>query len=96
MGLGLQIWDASGTQVLDTSWRMGRVLGQLTGITQNGSVNIPDLSQGTPWAFAFNTTGVGGVGTNAYVTFSGTTMSWTFDSMASSSPFPTIIVYGVY
>ncbi|GGA05486.1 hypothetical protein GCM10011408_28050 [Dyella caseinilytica] len=96
MGLGLQIWDESGTQVLDSSWRMGRVLGQLTGITSNGSQNIPDLSQGAPWGLAYQTSIPSSPAVGAFVTFNGTTMSWAFDSAAGSSPFPTTIVYGVY
>lgn len=95
MGLGLQIWDASGTQVLDTSWRMGRVLGQLTANGTNGSVNIPDLSQGTPWAIAI-TNGAQTISVPPVTSFSGTTLNWSYDQGTGGTVYAATIIYGVY
>lgn len=49
MPQGLQVWDANGVLILDTTTRMVRVAGSLnTTINQAGSIQF-DLGQGTPW-----------------------------------------------
>lgn len=45
---GLQIWNASGTLILDSSDRLGRIVGSARVAGTNGGVGA-DLSQGTPF-----------------------------------------------
>jgi hypothetical protein len=45
---GLQIWNASGTLILDSSDRLGRIVGSARVTGTNGNA-VADLSQGTPF-----------------------------------------------
>lgn len=49
MPAGLQVWDAQGNLILDTTTRMVRINGRVQTVNgQAGSLQI-DLSQGSPW-----------------------------------------------
>lgn len=93
MPSGIKIWDASGNVVFDTTVKAGRVLGQVSTGTANGSVTNADFSQGVGW---FTVAPVAtGLGTYVpTVTLSGTTVSWSFWSAVPKCP--CIITYGVY
>lgn len=89
--VGLEVWNSAGQKTLDTNDRLMRILGNVSS-TGSGSLNHAGLQTGTPFyfllidesnAFAFK-------GSDD-VSFSGSTMSWTFDADVSVT-----IIYGVY
>ena len=52
MTAGLQIWDSSGAVVLDTSTRVGTVVGSVDTGARNGSISVPETMAGDPLYFA--------------------------------------------
>jgi len=95
MPQGLQIWDASGNLILDTSSHIGRVLGvaTLTGGT-NGSVTDANFSTGTPfWHLQPNATYPTKL---PDITISGTTLNWNFQAGYTWSGMSFKLIYGVY
>jgi len=93
MGQGLQIWNASGGLVLDTSHRLTRVLGSFESGTSDGSLTSPGFSQGTPWHVRL-TSQLGY--TAPTITVSGNTLSWSFGNVAAEFRRSAFIIYGVY
>lgn len=89
MAVGIQIWDASGTSVIDETTRLARILGITTSGTSGGSLSDSGFSTGTPFAVFIPTIGNEFGGVYATPTWSGTTMSWG-NSVAGR------IVYGIY
>lgn len=51
MAFGIRILNAAGNVLIDTSFRVGRLLGHvdIDGGNQSGSINIPAMSEGTPF-----------------------------------------------
>lgn len=96
MPAGLQTWDASGNPLIDLTSRLGRIVGTHTTGSSNGSITNAGLALGTPFALISQPGSVVSNGGTFYpsptVSFSGTTMSWTF----TGSGAPTTIVYGIY
>jgi len=83
MAAGLQVWDASGNLILDTSTIVGRIIGIIDASASSGSATVAGLDQGTPFAIPQLTQSSSVLyGTNTYpnCTFSGTTVSWTRDT----------------
>lgn len=56
MVAGLQIWDAAGSLVLDTSTRVGTLVGSVDTKGVNGSINVPATLAGEGLFFAKQTT----------------------------------------
>lgn len=81
MEQGLQIWDSNGISILDTNTFTGRLLAIISTGGANGSATIPDLATGTPFG-VFNAfyTGSNDEGINPNVTFSGTTITWYYNT----------------
>lgn len=75
MAQGLQIFDASGNIVLDVTDRVFRVLSINAVGATDGSVTVPELTQGTPIVAI---TGSGGAGRAPQATVTGTTVSWSY------------------
>lgn len=96
MGQGLQVFDASGTLMLDTSDRVAKVLGVI-GISGNGSVTVPLLVGNNPF-FSIVPTNSSVAGATAgmlpNVTYNATSglISWSFTTTA----FPCNLIYGMY
>lgn len=94
MTYGLRIRAANGNTILDTNFRMGRVLGQITidsNVTTSGSISVPGFAQGTPFYVAeqLNEVNKG----YFFITVSGTTLSW---ELRGLSPRVCYVTYGVY
>ena len=96
MPVGLMGWDVGGKVRIDMTRRYCRFFGSFR-VTANGSRNIPQLSQGTPF---FITVPVGSLGVNGkmpVVTVSGTTISYQYLwNQQSGFSAATDIYYGVY
>ena len=100
MAAGLQVYAANGTLTLDTNTRHGRLLGITQLPLTAGSMSVPALSQGLPWANvlppAVNYVNGLPVGSNGkylqlpVISFSGTTLSWTANNWQC------FVLYGVY
>lgn len=93
MPQGLQIWDAAGSIILDTTDNTGFVLGVLdfTSVAQSGNITDANFANGTPFYF-----GQGDLSNSLAIpniSFSGTTMTWTANAYA---PYNGFIYYGVY
>lgn len=97
MALGLQIWDASGNNTLDVSNSLTKTIATFTTGTSNGSVIYADLAGGRPWVAAYRepTSSATQYGA-ALVSVSGTTVSWTFGSLASGNRAPMRVFVGIY
>ena len=105
MSAGLQVWDASGTLIVDTSFFLGRIVGSVLTNFVAGSVSA-DLSNGTPFAFSVVTikSGYSPIGSpggalyNPSITKSSSGISWTFPSNIGSTAMyeNCIIYYGIY
>ena len=93
MPAGFQAWDASGNLIIDLSTRTGFVLGNvaINSGNQTGSLTDAGLADGTP--FYFNVADTGESSRHPFVSFSGTTMSWT---KSTATNFTGTIFYGVY
>jgi hypothetical protein len=78
MAQGIQIWDAAGVNIVDTSTLMGIYLGYITipTTTPTGSITVPEFAMTgvTPWANYVNNS-FDGI-RNMKITISGTTLSW--------------------
>lgn len=74
MPQGLQIWDASGNLIVDTTSRLARIIDSVTITSSNmsGSVNNARLAEGEGFYFL-----AGSNDNMPTVSFSGTTMTWT-------------------
>lgn len=93
---GLKIWDELGNVVLDTSVRVGRIIGRVNSGTTAGSVSVPDFSQGTPWFIVQPITSASFTSEVPNVTISNNTLSWTFPLSPDYTPINSIISYGVF
>lgn len=104
MSAGLQVFDASGNLIVDTSTYLGRILGSVTIESGNsGSLVDAALLTGTPFAVPCTQFLDGydpfewdpGI-SNPSISFSGNTMSWSsYNSSLIERP-SYIIYYGVY
>ncbi|WP_321866769.1 hypothetical protein [Paraburkholderia tropica] len=90
MAYGLRIRDANNKVILDTSYGMGRILGQIA-VSASGSMVVDGFSQGTPFVMVHQDN------SNRYGYFtasiSGTTLTWTFNGSGSKAA---TLSYGVY
>jgi uncharacterized membrane protein YdcZ (DUF606 family) len=72
---GLQIWNSSGTLMLDTTYYVGRFIGTVSVTNgQTGTYTNADLTNGTPF-YVWVPGSSGSFGVPA-VTFNGSTMTW--------------------
>lgn len=94
MPQGLQINDEAGNLIVDITTRLNRVIGRVDVNKVNGSVSNAGFAEGIPY-FVMLGQDIGLVSPN--VTFSGNTMTWTYDVVAPDEyKDNTIILYGVY
>lgn len=95
MGLGMQVFDASGNLMIDVTTRLSRVIG--TTLIPAGSTNslaVPNTSQGTIWYAIY-----GGGNGNRYspvITVSSGTISWSPHGGFPGGPVDVTMVYGLY
>lgn len=94
MAQGLQVWDAGGVLVFDTSVRLSQTLGTLSLGNGHGAGSVVNsyFSQGTPFAAVLGEGRWAGDGTPRVptrVSFSGTTLNYTSGDSC-------VIVYGIY
>lgn len=90
MAHGLQVFDANGNRILDTTTRCGRVIGLANTGTSNGSFNVGSLPPGSVLWASLLSPDIGAPG----ITSSGTTVSWTFS--AELTPRASYIIYGIF
>lgn len=99
MPAGLQIWDEAGNFILDTTSIVGRLIGTIDASAMSGSVNVVGLDQGTPFAIPIMDVGSGAQTYSTIslpiVTFSGSTVSWTRQGIASGTPVSCQLILGV-
>ena len=92
MPLGLQVFDASGNVIVDTSTRLGRILGVTNTNTSTGSLVNSNFSTGTPFWYAIPLLR-NDVHFGPLITVSGNTLSWDYQGRTFVNH---RIVYGVY
>ena len=99
MSQGLQVWDAGGTLVMDTTTRVATLVGRVTTGTSSGSVSNPALGKGVPIYFAVLDQSAQ---TNSYwqyypsFSISGTTLSWSFSDNYPQYRASLIVTYGYF
>lgn len=103
MAVGLKIWNASGVVTLDSTTRVGKIIGSFSiggaGTAQTGSVTDSKLALGTPFNFAILTSSFPGTDKYPSFSFSGTTLNWSYPDPSStlSSSRPTHdVIYGIF
>ncbi|MCY1378612.1 hypothetical protein D9M69_662630 [compost metagenome] len=83
--------------MLDTSVRMGTIIGTVNTGTSNGSLSVPDVAKGTPFFFVNCPSEPGAASLLPTVYFSGTTLVWSFLGGTSySTNFSVNVIYGFY
>ena len=88
-GYGLLVRDSTGSTMLDTTYRVGKLLGVIS-VSTNGSLADAGFAEGTPFYVVVpDTDGTSYTLNTAVVTFSGTTMTYTTTTACN-------IFYGVY
>ena len=101
MGAGLQIFNESGVCVLDTSDRLGKILGSIE-VNSNGSLNVPGQPRNNQvFCLAYDRyvsiSQIWSGGLFAYtrpnVVVSGNAITWTYPY---GNPSACVLVYGVY
>ena len=97
MPAGLQIWDADGTNILNTNMRIARIVGVVT-VASNGSLYDARMTTGVPFGYGQVNGAVlrpnSPLVSTAYVSFSGGTVSWVVSELAAGQS--VTIYYGVY
>lgn len=99
MSQGLQIWDAGGALVMDTTTRVATLVGRVATGTSNGSVSNAALAKGVPIYFTVLDQSAQ---TNPYWQYypsffiSGTTLSWSFSDKYPQYRASLIVTYGYF
>lgn len=77
MPQGLQVWDATGALLVDTSIKIGRIYGQISKVGSGaaGSQVIPEWSKGTPFWLLIQVPTTGTY-EQVSITRTGTTLNW--------------------
>jgi hypothetical protein len=90
----MQVYDASGNIIVDTSTKLGQILGTVSTGISNGSVTNSAFSFGAPFYFILPS----GSGYNVQpdVDITGATLSWSWVTSGESYNNPCTIIYGVY
>lgn len=97
MPAALQVFDAAGNVIVDTSRRLGIFLGAVDTGTADGSLAVPDFNKGTPFFFAQPLQAVGNMSLLPGVGLSGSSLVWSFVGGVSGSQRLSVrIFYGVY
>ncbi|MNM35028.1 hypothetical protein D3C81_456940 [compost metagenome] len=97
MAQGLQVFDTAGNTVLDTTARLGIVLGYVDTGTVDGSLAVPDFIRGTPFFFMTPLEAMAPSQLVPGVSVSGTSLVWAFIGGASNSLKISVrIYYGIY
>lgn len=80
MGIGLEVFDAQGNSIFNTTSIVGRLIGVIDASAASGSAVVPGLDQGTPFAIPqlLQASVNANINTNSYpiCTFNGNTVSW--------------------
>lgn len=95
---GVRVKDANGNITFDPTMRAGRILG-FVDVSDNGSLSHSGFLQGSGFYFVlpFSASGVVGVAPYPTCNFSGSVMTWTYNTIPNfSGKGPCRIFYGVY
>lgn len=102
MALGYQVFDERGQVVLDTTARTGRILGSVKLQGAVGRMDIPGI-EGTPfvlvpqWPRSMGSGQFGNASMGGSVSFSGATLSWSFNTgFGTTFTGSTLVYYGAY
>lgn len=96
---GLEIYNPSGVKKLSVTEALTKYVGIITlpQNSNNGSQVFAELAGGRPWASVLRTSTDPGLWVVPLVTFSGTTVIWTFPSISGTSGRAAMrIVVGTY
>jgi hypothetical protein len=97
MTQGLQVFDASGNIVVDTTHYLGRILGVTTVGISNGSITNANFSKGTPFWVANRDSGSYNTSQPIYTLTNSTTISWSWGAQSGNPGNTTqTLIYGVY
>jgi hypothetical protein len=94
VGLGVQVFDASGNLLIDVTTRLSRVIGTQT-ITagSSGSLAVPNATQGQIWWAISPSNGSRYV---PLISISGNTISWSTNTSYPNGPVDSLLIYGLY
>jgi len=96
MPQGLQIWDALGNSVIDTTTRLGRYLGATSTGTINNSITDIRFSTGVPFWFINSKGTIAEYNIAPSVTFTNNILSWDWGTLPLKYRIDSILIYGVY
>lgn len=95
MPAGLQVFSPTGAVLVDTSVRVGKLVGSVTTNKADGSI-ATDTSKGTPFYYVTTPEDPSWGALFPEVSFSGNTMSWAYSDIQSTHRVNAIIMYGYY
>ena len=95
MPAGLQVWNPSGVLMVDTSVRIGKLVGSITTNKADGSV-WTDTTKGTPFYYVTTPEDPSWGALFPEVSFSGNTMTWTYSDVRATHRVNAIIMYGYF
>jgi len=96
MPAGLQVWDATGALVLDTSTIVARVLGSITTSDLSGSLTDAGFLTGNPfWAVATSQPWYFNALLHESISVTGSTLAWDFTAGFVGPGGTFTIIYGV-
>lgn len=100
MTAGMQLFNTDGSLWLDLTGRYGKFLGQVYTGEASGAINVPEFTQGQPFAILVNLPANWGIGGYPLISISGTTLSWTFGRNMDTwgvgwTNYPATIAYGI-
>lgn len=95
----IQIWDETGFQILDTESSVALILGSVLiggdNQSQSGSFTDSRLPLGRPYSLVTSLEVTGFIGYIPTITFSGTTVSWSWPQQYGAISYPrTRFIYG--
>jgi hypothetical protein len=98
MAFGLEIYNPSGVKMLSVTEALTKYVGviSLGQNANNGSQVFANLAGGRPFAEVLRTSTDPGLWIVPQISFSGTTVYWTFDSSGTSGRAACKIVIGTY
>ena len=94
MGVGIQVFDASGNLLIDVTTRLSRVIGtQPIAAGSTGSLAVPNSGQGRIWWAILPG---GGSRYVPLVSLSGNTLSWSPNGSYPGTVTDALLIYGLY
>jgi len=95
MPAGLQVFNSAGAVLVDTSVRIGKLVGSVTTNKVDGNI-YTDTTKGTPFYYVTTPEDPSWGALFPEVSFSGNTMYWQYSDVRATHRVNAIIMYGYF